>query len=679
MTTSFCITGTDTDAGKTVVTAALARLAGHRGLRVFVIKPVQTGASSGPGGLAAPDLERCARIAPGAATRVVALFAEACSPHLAARRAGKRLDAGRLAESVRNIAASAAPDIVILEGAGGLCTPLSESQSLADLFSSLGWPLLLVAANRLGCVNHALLSLEAARSRGLDCLGLVMNETTVAASALERDIRRDNSAIIARLGRAACLAQLPWLPGLDSPDETVSSPAWDELCARLNPALEAALAHQAGRSGRPDAPGSTLAYDRAHVWHPYASTTRPLPVWEAAGTQGARIRLRDGRELIDGMASWWCVIHGYRHPRLMQALREQAAVMPHVMFGGLTHEPAVRLARKLLAIAPRSLEQVFFADSGSVAVEVAIKMALQYQQATGAPQRTRLLTVRGGYHGDTFGAMGVCDPENGMHSLFTGMLPRQLFAPRPDCPFDAPYDPLVADAFARTLAEHAHSVAAVILEPIVQGAGGMWFYHPDYLRRVRALCREHGCLLILDEIATGFGRTGTMFACEHAGIEPDILCLGKGLTGGVMTLAATLASRAVAEGICAGDGLLMHGPTFMANPMACAVAGASLDLLEEGHWQKDVKGIAKALASGLGPCKGLEGVADVRVLGAIGVVEMRERVDAARLQAYFVEQGVWIRPFGRLIYVMPPYVSSDAEIAALTAAITSAVKKGLWR
>ncbi|MCC8194792.1 MAG: adenosylmethionine--8-amino-7-oxononanoate transaminase, partial [Deltaproteobacteria bacterium] len=370
---------------------------------------------------------------------------------------------------------------------------------------------------------------------------------------------------------------------------------------------------------------------------------------------------------------------GYNHPALMAALRNQAAAMPHVMFGGLTHNPAVVLAEKLLGMAPRGLEHVFFADSGSVSVEVALKMALQYQMAAGNAQKNRFLALKGGYHGDTLGAMSVCDPENGMHHLFSGILPAQHFAPRPECRFDAPYDPASFAAFEAELVANADRLAAVILEPIVQGAGGMWFYHPGFLRDVKIACERYGCLLILDEIATGFGRTGKLFACEHAGIEPDILCLGKGLTGGVMTLAATLATRNVAEGVSQNGNVLMHGPTFMANPLACAVAGASLSILATGAWRADVARIETTLRQGLLPCANLTGVRDARVLGAIGVLEMEEAVDMAKLHRYFVESGVWLRPFGHLIYVMPPYTATDAEIETLTRAMRGAVESGAWR
>ena len=700
----FCIAGTDTDAGKTVVTAALARAAVAAGLRTLVIKPVQTGSiPDAQGVLQPPDLVLCREAAPGAETRNLAQFEVACSPHLAARievrPENSPLTACDLADgltgTVRGWLASApngpCRNLVLLEGAGGLLTPLNESETVSDLLALLGWPVLLVAANRLGAVNHALLSLEVLRSRSLACPGFIMAEVREAQSDLDRTIRRDNPLIIASLGKHLCLAELSYLPDLNAPALSARGAAWDQAARILTPVLETLAATNCGVWGSAPIQSDNvqsdntalLRFDREHIWHPYTSALRPGRVWEAMGSSGTRIRLRDGRELVDGMASWWCAIHGYRHPALMRALHAQAQMMPHVMFGGLTHAPAVRLSQRLLDMVPAGLEHVFFADSGSVAVEAALKMALQYWQAAGATQRSRILTVRGGYHGDTLGAMSVCDPENGMHSLFSGILPGQIFAPRPECRFDAPYDPASERAFAETLAAHADSVAAVILEPIVQGAGGMWFYHPDFLRAVHALCKRHGCLLILDEIATGFGRTGKLFACEHAGVTPDILCLGKALSGGVLTLAATLATREVAGGISRdggrGGGVFMHGPTFMANPLACAVAEASLELIAGGTWRADVARLETGLQRGLAPCARLPDVADVRVLGAIGVVEMLRAVNMERLQTFFVEQGVWIRPFGKLIYLMPPYAATDDDITALCAAICGAAEQEMWK
>ena len=422
-----------------------------------------------------------------------------------------------------------------------------------------------------------------------------------------------------------------------------------------------------------------LAIDQAHAWHPYTSTRDRDPVYPVRSAQGCRLRLMDGRELIDGMSSWWCAIHGYNHPVLNQAVRDQLGSMAHVMFGGLTHEPAARLVRHLVDLTPEPLQHVFLCDSGSVAIEVAIKMALQFWQAQGQGGRHRLMTVRGGYHGDTFHAMSVCDPDSGMHRLWGAVLPQQVFAPVPASRFGEPWEPRHIAAFADLIARHRDELAAVILEPIVQGAGGMRFYCTDYLREVRALCDRHGVLLIADEIATGFGRTGTLFACDQAGISPDLMTVGKALTGGYLTLAAAIASEAVADGIAAGDpGTFMHGPTFMANPLACAAANASIELLCAGDWRGIVARIAAALTDGLAPCRGLPGVADVRVLGAIGVVEMQAPVPMRAIQARFVDLGVWVRPFGRLIYLMPPYVIDPADLAALCRAVVQVVRERGW-
>ncbi|AHK20429.1 adenosylmethionine--8-amino-7-oxononanoate transaminase [Yersinia similis] len=418
---------------------------------------------------------------------------------------------------------------------------------------------------------------------------------------------------------------------------------------------------------------SDLVFDQQHIWHPYTSMTEPLPCYPVVAAEGVELQLADGRRLIDGMSSWWAAIHGYNHPVLNFAAHQQLDKMSHVMFGGITHPPAVKLCRQLVAMTPPPLECVFLADSGSVSVEVALKMALQYWQAKGE-RRQRILTLRHGYHGDTFGAMSVCDPQNSMHSLYQGYLAENLFASAPQCGFDDPWDPQDIADFAALITQHASEIAAVILEPVVQGAGGMRIYHPSYLREVRALCDKHQILLIADEIATGFGRTGKLFACEHAQIVPDILCLGKALTGGYLTLSATLTTRTVAETISKGDaGCFMHGPTFMANPLACAVASANLSLLAENSWQQQVSEIEDQLKRELLPLAQEDTVADVRVLGAIGVVEMKKTVNVARLQRSFVEQGVWIRPFGKLIYLMPPYIISQHALTRLTAAVAAAV------
>ena len=412
-----------------------------------------------------------------------------------------------------------------------------------------------------------------------------------------------------------------------------------------------------------------LDFDRQHLWHPYTSMQNPLPVFPVARAEGVRLYLDDGRALIDGMSSWWSAIHGYKHPALDAAAKAQLEKMAHVMFGGLTHASAIALGKLLVALTPPGLDKVFLCDSGSVSVEVAIKMALQFWISRGLAKKSQLLTVRKGYHGDTFAAMSVCDPVTGMHHLFNEVLAKQFFIAEPHTPFGSPCLPQELDELRAILSMHHATIAAVIIEPIVQGAGRMFFYSADYLRSVREICNEFDVLLIADEIATGFGRSGKRFACEHAGISPDILCVGKALTGGYMTLAATLCTARVSDAISHNGGVFMHGPTFMGNPLACAVAVASIEELLRSPWQQRIASIESQLRAGLEPCRALPGVADVRVLGAIGVVEMRAPVDMAKAQAFFVERGVWIRPFGKLVYLMPPYLIGPGELGQLTAAI----------
>ena len=426
-----------------------------------------------------------------------------------------------------------------------------------------------------------------------------------------------------------------------------------------------------------------LGLDRAHVWHPYGPMPGRVAPLLVTGAEGVRldVRLPSGEraELIDGMSSWWAAIHGYRHPVLDAAAHAQLDRMAHVMFGGLTHEPAIRLAERLVELTPEPLQHVFLADSGSVSVEVAIKMCLQYQRSLGRPAKRRLLTWRGGYHGDTFHPMSVCDPEGGMHSLWRGVLPEQVFADEPPGGFEAGLDEAYVTHLGDLIARHAAELAAVIVEPVVQGAGGMRFHSPDYLRTLRELCDEYDVLLVFDEIATGFGRSGALFAAEHAGVSPDVMCVGKALTGGYLTLAAALCTTRVAEGISNGEvPVLAHGPTFMGNPLAAAVANASLDVLTDPRlrggvsWQQDVARIERGLVAGLQEAGKLPGVRDVRVLGAIGVVQLDHEVDMAAATDAAVRGGVWLRPFRDLIYTMPPYPTSDADLATICAAITAA-------
>lgn len=415
-----------------------------------------------------------------------------------------------------------------------------------------------------------------------------------------------------------------------------------------------------------------LNFDRDHIWHPYTSLTNPLPTYPVVSAEAVKLKLADGRELIDGMSSWWTAIHGYNVPELNEAANEQLSKMSHVMFGGLTHEPAIKLCQKLVEITPKGLEKVFLADSGSVSVEVAMKMAIQYQHAKGNKSKRKFMTIRNGYHGDTTGAMSVCDPDGGMHHLFADFLPKHLFVDQPGKRFHEKYEEHELTQLTQFFRLNSDKCAAFILEPIVQGAGGMWFYSPDYLKKIRQLCDENDMLLIADEIATGFGRTGKLFACEYAEISPDIMCLGKALTGGYMTLAATLTTEHVAQTVCDGEaGVFMHGPTFMGNPLACAIANKSLELLLDSNWQAKVIAIEKQLKKELIPLANALTVKDVRVLGAIGVIEMKDLIDVPKAQKFFVENGVWIRPFRNLIYIMPPYVIEEADLNQLTSTISN--------
>jgi adenosylmethionine-8-amino-7-oxononanoate aminotransferase len=676
--TAFFITGTDTDAGKTTVTAGLLRAFRLCGTPAYAIKPVQTGCIPSEQGtmLEAPDV-RCWQKA-GGQGEALQMFRVPCSPHLAAGLENSILSVKELAKKCCQTIRT--EGVTLLEGAGGIYVPLNDHETMLDLMKALRLPVLLVVGNRLGCINHALLSLDALIFSGLDVVGMVLCRTTPDSLsdagtevAAEKYILEDNERRLREEGKKRGIPLLGCIPYIEGYGQTAES--WDTIAGHLVSTVRSMLSYSGKFTMSAE---ETLSFDREHLWHPYTSALNPLPVREIVGCAGARLTLRNDKELVDGMSSWWCKVHGYGNTRLVRTIQEQAAKFSHIMFGGLTHQPAVELGKRLLKILPSDLKHIFYADSGSVAVEVAMKMAVQFWQAQGHGEKHRFAALRGAYHGDTLGAMSLCDPVTGMHSLFRGVVAEQLFVERPRCRFDEPYKQESFFPMEQALRSHAHELAAVVVEPVVQGAGGMWFYHPDYLRDLRNLCNELDILLIADEIATGFGRTGRMFACNWAGISPDILCIGKSLTGGMMTFSAVAVNDRVTMGISSADasrgsGVFMHGPTFMGNPLACAVACASLDELQAFPWQERVQRIEKQLAQELDACRDVPGVADVRVLGAIGVVEMEFPINVEVWQDFFVSQGVWIRPFGRTVYIMPPFIATDEEISMLSRAVNRAV------
>ncbi|MGL6197126.1 MAG: adenosylmethionine--8-amino-7-oxononanoate transaminase [Thermoguttaceae bacterium] len=672
------IVGTDTGVGKTLITAGLYRTAIQGGFSAIAIKPVQTGASDHKSSDASvydsalQGIDSCKPYR----SDVLHCYKKPCSPHLAARVENQTIKTDELVEKIFELQNSY--EMAFVEGAGGLLVPFNDTETTADLIEKLNASVLLVVDNKLGCINHALLTLAELKRRNITVHGIILNHTTPQKHDETLSlILRDNPETISTHGKPI-LASVPYMDCAAADHNGDSSKFYNLLSNHLAPVVEVLAKYKTAKElYQPAETSKQLEYDREHLWHPYTSMVDPHPVVMVSETRGAEIMLDNNKKLVDGMSSWWCAIHGYNHPKLCDALKRQIDIMPHIMFGGITHEPAIKLAESLLTMLPPELNRIFFCDSGSVSVEVAMKMAIQFNHALQHAGKTRFMTFRGGYHGDTLDAMSVCDPVNGMHTLFSGILPGQIFLPRPEVPFSEAHKELPEFEITQlesAFEQYAHETAAFILEPIVQGAGGMWFYHPDYLRHISRLCKQYDVLLIADEIATGFGRTGKLFGIDWAGVTPDIMCVGKALSGGMMSFAATITTEKVARRISQEGNVFMHGPTFMANPLACSVSHASLQLIATGNWANDIKRIEQGLKLGLGKSQNSHSVADIRVLGGIGVVEMKQAVDTRKLQRFFIEQGVWIRPFGKLIYLMPPYCITDLQLSQLTEAVAQAVK-----
>ena len=642
---NFFITATNTDVGKTFVTSALLSAINQNGQRAVALKPIQTGCENTPNGrLLAPDVwQYCAVMAENDIPPCYA-FSLTASPHYAAQLENQVIEIPKILSYIEEHSVNY--DVTLIEGAGGIFVPLNQKETLLDLMIQCPYPVILVCPNELGVINSILMSIESLHNYGLSIAALVLNfdDENDEICRCNREYLQQHTDI-----------PLITLPRFASVDIKQAVPYFKKHLP--------ILFRQPEKIWDSD-------FDRQHLWHPYTNALNPLPTYPVLTASKCHIHTTSGR-LIDGMSSWWCAAQGYNNQELNQAAIKQLHQFSHVMFAGLTHQPAIELGKKLLELLP-DFSRVFYSDSGSVAVEVALKLALQYQQNI-AVKKTKILTVLGGYHGDTLGAMSVCDPIDGMHFLFNGVLAQHIFAPRPTCRFDQEFDETCLTEIEQLFRQHQEEIAAVIIEPIVQGAGGMWFYHPKYLQHLRKLCNQYKALLIFDEIATGFGRTGKLFAYQHAEVVPDIICVGKALTAGYMTLAATICQEHIAQVISQNNGVFMHGPTFMANPLACAVAAKNIELLQQNNWQKQVQRIENIMREHLAPCARLPETQDVRVLGAIGVVELKESIDIKTIQTFFVEKGVWIRPFGRLIYLMPPFIIDDEDLIYLCQTIFHAI------
>lgn len=659
---SFFITGTNTDIGKTFITTALLHSFLKFTPRAVAIKPIQSGADES--GLKDFEIYQSAGESENFAPLYMLKFP--ASPHFAARLEGIQINLKNVKNYCEKIICE--HEMTLIEGAGGIYVPINERESMLDLILALNLGAILVCKNELGAINNAILSIKALENAGVKIDLIVLNFTD-----LNDQIHVSNLDYL----RANFPYKIIVLPKFD--DKNL-----DEIALNFDEFAQESLSNLDEISNKTESNLTPcqvqisseqidLNFDKKHLFHPYTSIIKPLKTYAVTGAKGSYIFTQDGA-LIDGMSSWWCECLGYGREELKAAAHAQIDDFSHVMFGGLTHAPAINLGKKLLSLLPSQLDVIFYADSGSVGVEVAIKMALQYQQ-NHAPHKNKIATFKGGYHGDTFGAMSVCDPVNGMHSLFRGVLAKQIFMPRPKIPYGAKFSNKATKKMEKIIMKNRDKIAAIIVEPLVQGAGGMWFYHENYLKFLRKICDKIGALLIFDEIATGFGRTGAMFACEKAGVVPDIITLGKALTGGMLSFATTICSRRVANGVCQ-NGVFMHGPTFMANPLACAVALESITQIERLNVREKVGVCEQILRENLAFCANLDGVVDVRVMGAIGVVEMARDVDVERIQAFFIKRGVWIRPFGKNIYIMPHFTASRDEIIALCKAIHEAILAG---
>ena len=656
----YFVSGSGTGVGKTVATGLMARHLARCGEDAITVKMVQTGDAG-----FSEDIDEHRRLSgtgrfpeDEAGLTAPQIFAFPASPLLAAGIDGKKVDFGAIDRAVA--ACAAAHGTVLVEGAGGLAVPLDENTLAVDFAAARNWPLILVVDGRLGAINHSLLSLEAVKARGMELAGVVHCEAPAGT-----DPRIDADA--ERAVRRALDADFPGTPLVRVPRFDTAAEIPDIDFSAIFAEKRRAIPERRERE--------ILERDKAKIWHPYASLRNAPPVFAAVRGHGAEVELADGTRLVDAVASWWAVAHGHDHPAITEAIKRQAGALSHVMFGGFTHEPAAQLARRLSEIAPAGLDNVFFADSGSIAVEVASKMAVQYQHALGKPGRCKLLALKGGYHGDTACAMALSDPD-GMHTLFRGIMPKHFFADNPSVPFGGEWDASSISSLERALEEHEGEIAAVICEPVFQAANAMWFYHPQTLREMRRLCDEHGALLVYDEIAAGLWRTGRRWAHEHAGpgAAPDIMCTGKALTGGAMTLAAVLATDRVADTISGGrPSAFMHGPTFMANPVACAAACASLDLFAASDYGEKAKRIGRIFEEGLKPLAGAENVAGVRALGAVGVVELVAPPKPEDVRRVILETGVWLRPFANFVYSIPPFVATDGQLSRICEAIRAVV------